>query len=35
MTIAQSTFRDFFITLTNVGSTPTAVIQQVGTGTWS
>ena len=35
MTIAQSTFRDFFITLTNVGSTPTAVIQQVGTGTGS
>ena len=35
MTIAQSTFRDFIITLTNVGTTPTAVIQQVGTGTWS
>jgi len=35
MTIAASTFRDFLITLTNVGATPTAVIQQVGTGTWS
>jgi len=35
MTIAQSTFRDFLITLTNVGASPTAVIQQIGTGTWS
>jgi hypothetical protein len=35
MTIAQSTFRDFIITLTNVGATPTATVQSVGTGTWS
>jgi hypothetical protein len=35
MTIAAQTFRDFLITLTNVGASPTAVIQQVGTGTWS
>lgn len=34
-TIAQSTFRDFIITLTNVGATPTATLTQVGTGTWS
>lgn len=32
-TIAQTTFRDFIITLTNVGATPTAVCQSVGGGT--
>lgn len=34
-TIAQSTFRDFIVTLTNVGATPTATLTQIGTGTWS
>jgi len=33
MTVAQSTFRDFIITLTNVGTTPTATIQNIGSGT--
>jgi hypothetical protein len=35
MTIPQSTFRDFLITITAVGATPTAVIQAVGAGDWS
>lgn len=35
MTVAQSTFRDFIVTLTNVGATPTATMQSIGTGTWS
>lgn len=35
MTIAQNTWRDFIVQLTNVGATPTATIQAVGTGTQS
>lgn len=35
MTIAQSTSRDFLVQLTNVGTTPTATLTQIGTGTWS
>ena len=34
-TIAQSTFRDFIITITSVGASPTATCTQIGTGTWS
>jgi len=33
--IAQNTWRDFIVQLTNVGTTPTATIQSVGTGTQS
>jgi hypothetical protein len=33
MTVAQSTFRDFIVTLTNVGASPTATIQNAGSGT--
>lgn len=33
MTMAANTFRDFLVTLTNVGATPTATIQSIGTGT--
>ena len=33
MTMAANTFRDFLITLTNVGATPTATIQAIGSGT--
>lgn len=35
MTVAQNTWRDFILTLTNVGATPTATVQAVGTGTQS
>lgn len=35
MTVAQSTFRDFVMTITAVGATPTATLQSIGTGTWS
>jgi hypothetical protein len=35
MTVAQNTWRDFIVTLTNVGGTPTATLQAVGTGTQS
>jgi hypothetical protein len=34
-TIAQNTWRDFIVQLTNVGTTPTATVQSVGTGTQS
>ena len=34
-TIAQSTFRDFIMTITSVGASPTATCTQMGTGTWS
>lgn len=35
MTIAQGTWREFVITVTNVGATPTATIQSVAVGTYS
>lgn len=35
MTVAQNTWRDFIITITAVGATPTATLQAIGTGTQS
>jgi len=35
MTVAVSTWRDFFWTITAIGATPTATLQQIGTGTQS
>ena len=35
MTVAQNTWRDFIMTITAVGATPTATVQAVGTGTQS
>jgi hypothetical protein len=33
MSIAASTWRDFIVTITGTGATPTATLQEVGTGT--
>lgn len=33
MSIAQTTFRDFIVTVTGVGASPTATIQEIGGGT--
>lgn len=35
MTIAQNTWRELVVTITNVGGTPTATLQSVATGTYS
>lgn len=35
MTIAQNTWREFVVTITNAGATPTATLQSVATGTFS
>jgi hypothetical protein len=35
MTIPQSTFRDFIVTINTLGASPTATIQAVGAGDWS
>lgn len=35
MAVAQNTWRDFILQLTNVGATPTATVQAIGTGTQS
>lgn len=35
MTVAQNTWRDFIVTITAVGATPTMTLQAIGTGTQS
>lgn len=35
MTVAQNTWRDFILTITAVGATPTMTLQAIGTGTQS